>query len=284
MLDLSLSFHDVPLTFLDVETTGLSAAWGDRVCEVAALRRDGGEIAGVLTHLVNPERPMGAGAFAVHGISDEMVREAPFFSQIAEHLLAFIDGAVFVGHNAPFDLGFLDAELARAGKDMPDLVAIDTLRLARSCYRLSSYSLSRVAQALGIPTDSRMHRALADVSLTQRVFDRLVKDLWLKGVRTIADCVAAQGGPLVYASRSIAPVPPLVERALRERRLLLLRYLAAGGQETERLVRPMTVFQRGGTSFLVAHCLLRCAQRTFRLDRILEMDLVEHLESEGTDR
>ena len=119
---------------------------------------------------------------------------------------------------------------------------------------------------------------MADVLTTRALFDRLVGDLWPRGVRTVSDYVAAQGGTLGYGRPPKFDVPSEIQEALSQNRLLLLRYHSQTGQETERVVRPLGVQELRGRLFLVAHCFLRDAQRSFRLDRILEVDTVESLE------
>jgi DNA polymerase III epsilon subunit family exonuclease len=278
MFDLRLSIDEAPLAFLDVETTGLEPRFGDRVCEVAILRCQGEDVLDALQHLVDPQRPMGPGAYAVHHISDEMLRGAPTFGEVADDVLELLEGAVLVGHNTPFDLGFVTEELARLGRELPPLVALDTLRLARRHYRLSSYSLTQLAAALGVDIRGHAHRAMNDVLLTRAVLQRLVGDLWGRGVRTVDDYIQAQGGA-VFTTRAPPPdIPEVLQEALRERSLLRLRYLSERGEETDRLVRPITISDRGGYVSLVAHCYLRDALRAFRLDRILEMDLVSEAE------
>jgi len=274
MLDLDACIDKVPIAFLDLETTGLRPEYGDRICEVAILRCEGGEVVDALQQLVNPQQPMSAGAYAVHGIGDEVLHEAPIFSEVARDLFALVEGAVLIGHNAPFDLGFLAQEMARLGNPMPSNVCLDTLRLARVVYRLRSYSLGNLAASLGVNVGGRAHRAMVDVLLTKGVFERLVRDLWSREVRSVHDLIAAQGGPLAFPHLSDC-VPPLIQEALREKRLLHLRYLSDRGEETERMVQPLGVWERGGNVFLIAHCFLRDARRTFRLDRILRMDIVQ---------
>ena len=107
MLDLDEHIDKVSLTFFDVETTGLRPGSGDRVCEVGILRCLGEEVVDSFQQLVNPQRPVSQGAYAVHGIWGDLLRDAPPFPQIADDILALLDGAIFIGHNAPFDLGFL---------------------------------------------------------------------------------------------------------------------------------------------------------------------------------
>lgn len=131
MIDPHTPIEEVPLAFLDVETTGLSATMGDRICEVAILRCQNGQVVDALQRLVNPRRSISPGALSVHGITEEMLRDAPPFAEVADDVLALLDGATLVGHNAQFDLGFLHEELARVGVRMPPVIALDTLLLTR---------------------------------------------------------------------------------------------------------------------------------------------------------
>lgn len=279
MVDLSARIDQVPLAYVDVETTGLSPRGGDRVCEVAILRCQGGQVLDAVQQLVNPQRPMGAGAYAVHGISDDMLRDAPTFDAVADDVLELFDGAVLVGHNTPFDLGFIAAELGLLHQPLPPYVALDTLRLARRHVSSPSYSLGVLAATLGVDVGGQAHRAMVDVLTTRAVLQRLVEALWPTGVRTVEQFVAAQGGPVsLEQRRPVADVPPLILDALRRHRPLVLRYRSERGEITERIVQPLGVTDRGGYVALVAHCHLRNAQRSFRLDRILAMDLVESFE------
>ncbi|MBN1401123.1 MAG: WYL domain-containing protein [Anaerolineae bacterium] len=271
---LSDAIWDVPLVFLDVETTGLSPARGDRVCEIALLRTRGEEVLDGLQQLINPQRPMGPGAQAVHGITAEMVRDAPKFVDVAERVLELLSDGVLVGHNTRFDMGFLVSELDYAGRRLPEITALDTLLLARSCYRLRSYSLGRLAEALQVEVHGRSHRAMIDVLLTRGVFWRIVADLLAAGVRSLADLVALQGTRIV-PNEPDPDIPPAIRRALAESRLLWLHYRSESGEESERFVRPLGVRNYGGGLLLVAHCLLKDARRSFRLDRIIEVELIE---------
>src|SRR3954465_4082576 len=99
---------------LDTETTGLEHAAGHRIIEIGCVEILNRRLTGQKFHrYLNPEREIDAGALAVHGIDMSRLRTAPKFADIAEELLAFINGAELVIHNAPFDVGFLDAEFAR---------------------------------------------------------------------------------------------------------------------------------------------------------------------------
>ncbi|MCD6519051.1 MAG: WYL domain-containing protein [Anaerolineae bacterium] len=277
MVDLDTPIDQVTLAFCDVETTGLSPSRGDRVCEVAVLRCRGLEVEGSFAHLVNPRRPSSSGAYAVHHIAETELLQAPPFIEVAPQLLRLLEGAVFVGHNAPFDLDFITAELRRVGMPVPQLLALDTLLLARKTFDLSSYSLRRVSRALGLRVQGQAHRAMADVLLTRELFLHLVRVLWRQGIRTLRDYVAHQGDYLrIKPEPGISsPLPPLLREALLGNYLLRLRYLSRQGRVTERLVFPLRVSERRGQLLLEGYCFLRQAQRAFRLDHILQMELVE---------
>src|SRR5262245_36923007 len=117
MLDLPLS--EIPLVFLDTETTGLSPRFGDRVVEVALARFRGDVMENFYSALVNPERSISPGATRVHGIADRDVADAPRFREIAQQVYTEMEGAVLVGHNARFDLGFISNEFQIARINSP---------------------------------------------------------------------------------------------------------------------------------------------------------------------
>jgi DNA polymerase-3 subunit epsilon len=261
---------EVTFAVLDVETTGLTPQFGDRVCEVALLRFRGDRELGRFHTLVNPQRSISPGAFAVNGIRDQDLLDAPIFAEIAPWLLDLLEESTLVAHNAPFDLSFLAAEFQICDLPLTVNPIIDTLALARRCYRFPSNSLQTVARFLGVHTMGQ-HRALADVITTKMVFDRFLSELRQKGVLTLADLLAAQGGQVGLPEAEEIPLPPQIEEALQSGGSLQLRYVSAAGEETQRVVSPFQVTADSGHLYLVAFCHLRDERRTFRLDRILDM-------------
>ncbi|MGO3147810.1 MAG: exonuclease domain-containing protein [Leucobacter sp.] len=136
---------------LDFETTGFSPARNDRIIEVGAIYMDPDfRIDGGIETLVNPQRDVGP--THVHGITAREVFDAPTFDQVAPALLKLLDGRVVVGHNIAFDLRFLTAELEREGYEVPDIVAIDTMQIARTLLQEDpppSFKLHDLGQHLG---------------------------------------------------------------------------------------------------------------------------------------
>jgi DNA polymerase III subunit epsilon len=276
---------DLTYAVVDVETTGLSARLGDRICEVAVVVVERGKVIDRLQTLVNPQRPISRGASLVNGITDGMVRRAPTFDGVAPRLVKALSGTVLVAHNASFDLSFISTELRASGFTPPSNPVIDTLGLARRCYTFRSNRLGDVARSLGIETRG-LHRALADATLTWHVLERFMSDLRIDGVTTL-DALLRLQGPLTTLSgwfsappliewdgRDDCPITdlhPVIEEALRLRVALRIRYLGHDGQSSERLVEPRKVTIREQATYLVAYCHLRRQERTFRMDRIVEL-------------
>ncbi len=164
---------------LDTETTGIARA-RERLCEVAAVEFDPVTFAPLSRlHLyLNPEHPVSWGAQRVHGLTNDFLAAKPVFRDAAPELIGFIRDADLYMHNASFDAGFLNAELARAG--LPDLESLGcrpvcTLKLARrTLTNLSHHRLDDLCRHFGISLESRaLHGALIDAELLLEVVKRL---------------------------------------------------------------------------------------------------------------
>ncbi len=189
----SLPLHEAPLAFLDVETTGLRPDLEDRVVEVAVVRAQGPTEVARFVSLVNPQRRLNPEAMRVNRITPNIVADAPIFSELLDELLPLVEDVVLVCHNAPFDLGFLEAELRRAGAPVWDGVVLDTLAFARRQYWFRRNRLSAIAYQLGIRTPGA-HRALADALTTQVIFRRFATRLREQQRPLVADWLRMQGG------------------------------------------------------------------------------------------
>ncbi|MCK9539549.1 DNA polymerase III subunit epsilon [Dokdonella sp.] len=161
---------------LDTETTGLEVQRDHRVVEIGCLELVHRRLTGRHFHrYLNPERAIDAGARAITGITDESLLDKPRFAEIADEFLAFIDGAEIVAHNAAFDIGFLDAEFARAGHGERALSSrvsvLDTLVLAREKFPGQRNSLTALCKRLGVDDSHReLHGAMLDANLLAEVY------------------------------------------------------------------------------------------------------------------
>ena len=156
---------------LDTETTGLEASKGHRVIEIGCVellqRRPSGR---TFHYYLNPEREVDEGARAVHGINNDFLADKPFFRDIAAEFMEFVTGAEIIAHNASFDIGFLDAELALLGpgygrvRDHAEV--LDTLMLAREKFPGQQNNLNTLCRRLGVDVSHRsLHGALLDAQL-----------------------------------------------------------------------------------------------------------------------
>ena len=170
------NFQKRTFVIFDVETTGLSAKFGDRIVEIGALKVQDLKPVEKFHALVDPERPIYYGAFEVNRITTQMLSNAPRISQVLPDFLDFLGEATLVGHNIQFDINFLynEINLCQLSFDR-EFDRVDTIRLARVLLpQLGRYPLWRVADALGIQ-ENQKHRAMADVEMTFEVFKRLIR-------------------------------------------------------------------------------------------------------------
>ncbi len=160
---------------LDTETTGLRARDGDRVVEIGAVALDSLVATGEPFHrYINPECPMPAAATEVHGLTDAFLADKPRFAEVVADFLAFVGDAPLVIHNAAFDMGFLNAELARLGFPALDNPVVDTLALARSRFPGAQATLDALCRRFNVDNSTReKHGALLDAELLAEVYVEL---------------------------------------------------------------------------------------------------------------
>ncbi len=157
----------------DTETTGLDNQ-EDRVIEIGGVELDNHFPTGRTIHIyINPgDRKVHPDALAVHGITDEFLKDKPPFAEVAQEILDFFEGAKWVAHNASFDMGFMNAEFARLGlQEISGSLVIDTLSLARRKHPMGPNSLDALCRRYGIDNSHRTkHGALLDSELLAEVY------------------------------------------------------------------------------------------------------------------
>ncbi|HEU6454071.1 MAG TPA: DNA polymerase III subunit epsilon [Roseateles sp.] len=166
--------------FFDTETTGLEADKGDRIIEIGCVEMVNRQLTGNNLHLyINPERASHEDALRVHGLTEQFLSDKPKFAEIVDQLLNFLAGAELVIHNAPFDIGFVNAELKRLRRGvLTDHVASvrDTLLMARDLFPGKANSLDALCRRLEVDNTKRvLHGALLDAELLADVYIRLTR-------------------------------------------------------------------------------------------------------------
>jgi len=163
-----MRIDELKMAYLDVETTGLSPAMGDRIVEIGIVVCRGERESERFSRLVNPGMPIPEDAQRIHGITDADVSDHPPFSAIVADVRSVLQGAWVVGHSVPFDAGFVAMEIALAGYQVKPLGCLDTCKLASVLWDLPNYQLNTVARSLGILID-RQHRALDDAQVARTI-------------------------------------------------------------------------------------------------------------------
>lgn len=273
MIRLDLPLEEACFAVVDVETTGLGSA--DRVVEVACLRLHGFQELARFQSLVNPGIPIAPAASSVSGITDEMVAHAPIFPEISPGLEKLLLDAVFVAHNAPFDLHFLSRERKRWGLPPRKGPVVDTLRLARNVIDLPKYGLGALRDSLNLdhaPSHRALSDALATASLLARLIDRMdprprILEELLKAQEPVPvswpECLREGLSPQV-----ILPLQMAEERD----QIAELDYQSRSGVHTH-WIRPLCIERNGPLFYLQAELVDGDELRAFRISRIQSVRL-----------
>jgi DNA polymerase III subunit epsilon len=215
----------------DTETTGLDPFQGDRMVEIGCIELVNRFPTGKTFHYYfNPERDMPEQAFKVHGLSIDFLKDKPLFAERVDELIAFLgDDAALVAHNAMFDLGFLNAELERAGRGAVSRERIvDTLLLARRKHPGAANRLDDLCARYTIDNLRRTkHGALLDAELLAEVYIELIGARQAQlGLSQTAAPVRIAGEPIVLRERPV-PLPP---RLSEEERTTHRHFIATLGE------------------------------------------------------
>lgn len=261
-----LEISNTRFAFLDIETTGLSPWFGDRICQIAVIVTEGKRIKQTLDLLINPERELSPSAVHANGLDNSTLTDKPRFAEIADQLDEALKDAVIVCHNAKFDIQFLDNEYRKLGRTIEFPNLIDTLLLARDYYELPSYSLNHLAQDFHITNNTLGSRALADAITMKNLFFTMTDSL--KSInKSLDDLIGIYNSP-VWPQEGVY-LPTELSEAIHSGKRLFIKYMDKDGETSERWVSPKEVIGLADYIYLQAYCHTREADRTFRLDRIL---------------
>lgn len=272
---MSSTIEQTVFTIFDTETTGLNPAAGDRIIEIAALKVRSGRVIDRFETLVNPQRTVSPGAFAVNRISDEMLAGAPRIESVIDSFMAFLENSCVCSYNLPFDLGFLNSELQRCAKPLfGERPAIDILGLARKLLPgLPRHALWAVAGHLQVSA-SQQHRAMADVEMTREVFARLVDMLAARKVSDFHKLYRLCGVNSRQLQDMLDQKAAEIQRAIDAGAAITIEYLCGSTAALScRRIVPSQISGSGRNRLVTGHCCLRNEERTFRLDHILEVAL-----------
>lgn len=264
--------HETICIAFDTETTGLAPAEG-RIVEIAALKFDlAGNILGRFVEMVNPLRPIPAGAMAVHHITDDMVADKPPMTEVLPRFLEFItgDNVVLIAQNAMFDIGFVNHEAIRCEIPLPLHTIIDQIELTRRIFPgLATYSLEPTCRRFGL-VDTQEHRAMGDAVLVMKLFFHCLAKVgdWQQKLDLLNGLFRYGFGGPMQAAADTATVEMIVG-AVEAGRMLEIVYAGGSMRGKPRRIVPTSMFNRDGIDYIVANCILSNTSKQFRLDRVL---------------
>jgi DNA polymerase III epsilon subunit family exonuclease len=262
----------------DLETTGLSSL--SRIVEVGAVRFKVGEEGEDLQTLVNPGCSIPPVVSRIHGITDDMVADAPPAREALERLIEFSHGCVMVAHNAAYDAGITGTELIRAGMEMPPRHVICTIKASKRLLPgMPRYRLQAVAEFLEIEVEG-YHRALSDAHTAKAIFERAVSHApgWKKRELDyyLGLCSWGMLGQNLDSERDTPPELEEVSRALSEAidcmSEVIILYKSGDRRPWPAQVRPLDIIAVKGNHYLEASCA-NGDIKSYRLDRIKSVRL-----------
>ena len=271
---LSRPWRDLTFVGFDTETTGRYPI-SFEICEIAAVKWRGGEIVETFETLVKPSRPMDAEVIAIHGITNDMVENAPRMSEKIAEFHKFIEGAIVVAHHAPFDLGFVAIEFEKAGLPLPAEPALCSSLLSRKLFpEFENHRLQTLIGKFGLP-QGVAHRALDDtkacLEVGMRCFGKVGDDSILSKI------CESQAGPIYWERFSMkavedTPVGKALIDAIVNQKIVNMTYAGGSKPGEQRRVHPSGLVRSLDGDFLVAYDEKEQRSKRYYVEKITAAD------------
>ncbi len=270
---LNQAWHDLTLVAFDTETTGKYPLTAE-ICEVAAVKWRGGEVVETFATLLKPSKPMEAHNIAIHGITNEMVEDAPHVSAKIVDLHAFFKDSILIAHHAPFDLGFVAVEFERAGLQLPSHPVICSSLLSRNLIPESpDHRLQTLIGHFNLDKGVA-HRALDDAKACLQVAIKCLERIEKKDEKKeLHHAFAAQGGALSWDRFSMKELEqkdttgPIVQ-ASRECGEVEFTYDGGSKRGVKRRIHPIGVVRSLDGDFFVGVEAGDTQGKRFFLDKV----------------
>ncbi len=251
---LTEKWTEFPIIAIDTETSG-QYPMRDDLCELAAVKSIGGKVVDTYQTLVKPRGTMSDFIIGIHGITNEMVKEAPVIDDVLADFVDFVRDGVIVGHHSPFDLGFLVYDMEKRSMKLPDQPALCSSLIARnSIVGTPNHKLQTLVKYLGLE-GGQAHRALDDASACLQLLFKCFEE---KKVQTFADAFRLQGSPLWWQDFSLKGKAlqnqqwGKVIQAIETQKNLEIIYAGGSMKGKKREVRPISVVCSTTGDFMVA--------------------------------
>lgn len=274
-MNLDQRFSEYTYIAFDTETSGAYPI-GHDIVELGAVKWKDGQEVGRLQMLFKPREPMSDFIIGIHGITNEMVAEAPLLSEKIHEIYDFFKGAVVMAHHAPFDLGFLAIEFEKAKLPLPTEPALCTSLLARKLlHGVENHRLQTLVKAFGLE-GGQAHRAYDDAKACLQVALECVKKM--PESVTLADLMRTQGKKLYWQDYSISALRDekylnLIQ-AIREKKSVDLVYEGGSNRGKTRRVSPIGIVRNPDGDYLQARCHEENKDKKYYLSKISDAVIV----------
>ncbi len=266
----NISLYDAEFCALDLETSSINPFTG-KIIEIGIIKFKLNSQIKEFSTLINPKLKIPEDVIKIHGITDEMVKDSPYFEDIIDKVSSFLEGIPLVIHNPQFDMAFIQMEYYRSGKKFPFLEAYDTVSLSRKTFnQLNNYKLNTICDYLNITLNH--HRALSDAYGCMQIFRNIIKRQDKRKNWTFTELNNIHGN--IEKSEYIKELDKKFCRGgeIKKGKICLIQYCDSQGQLTERKILPKKIYQRGKQTVIIAHCYLRKEERFFKAKRINKID------------
>ncbi len=269
-MDLAKNIEDLDLVVLDLETTGLDVVTGDSICEIGAFKVKRRKIIDKFHSLINPNRNMPAQAYDVHKISQEELKDAPYFEDIADEFVSFLGESIICAYNIKFDVGFINNHLKKSNRPPLELPAVDILSMARDTLKLTRYNLEATAKFFNIDCSQGLHRALGDASIALQVFVKLLDIFKEKRIEKLDEFVSLYGlNNEIFRSKEEKKTL-FLNAAIEKKEALGIKYFSSDNTLKEEEVLPLRILQEGRYFYLLFQGKGENSSR-IKLSRILKV-------------
>jgi len=250
-MDLVRNIEDFDLVFLDLETTGLDVVIGDSICEIGAYKVKERKVIDKFHSLINPRKNVPKEAYNIHKISDQELENAPYFEEVSERFVRFLDNCVICAYNVGFDMGFIGYYLKKMDQPPLNLPAIDILSMARDAFKLSRYNLETVARSLNIDCSGGLHRALDDALITYKIFFKLLDLFKEKEIVNLKEFISLYGFSNEIFKSEEDQKALLLKQAIDAKSAIEMRYFSPAKGIEETKIMPLRVFREKRNFYLL---------------------------------
>ncbi len=268
-MEFGKKIRDIEFCALDFETTGLNPLI-DRMVEVGIVRFTMDEVLDTYQSLVNPQRDIPGRVSMIHGITADMVQQAPMVRDILDEVAGFIGNSILIIQNSRFDLSIMDAAYRSHDLKTPSMMSFDTLTLARKAFpHLPNYKLGTLCDSFNIPI--RAHRALSDAYGCMDVFRNVIREVDPSGRWSLRDLHKYHGK--MVTTQSIRPGKKRnpVDSRIPIGHRITIQYRDVKGNISTRSILPRRFLAQGDKDYVHAYCYLREDDRFFNTANILNV-------------